>query len=423
MTDQVVDLMCNAAAVISIVLMAVCGVRLLLQFVRVLRGQDAADGAGGRRRRYAPGRELAMVFALALLSRVLVYLFAYAMHRAGGGTGGFFETLRPLWSHWDTRHYIGIAEHGYVNTGDERLQIVFFPLFPMVMRLLSPLTGGSVFHAGMLASVLFGSGAAALLYDLAYMHLDRRGAALSAAYFLLSPMSVFLNCCYTESLFIFLTLGAMCLLRRGRPWLAALCGMGCALTRMPGVIVAGLMIIALLAKIPKRRFTARAALACAGQVLLVFAGLFIYWAINYAVTGDPMRYMTYQRENWHQRPGSFWYSVSNTVYYLTMGPLSADWFFSWFSQLIAMFFVFIMLAWGVGKLPFDLMAYSFVYTAVVLSPTWLLSGPRYLYALVPLHMLKAAASRKGWAHALGLAVSAALLVLYIYGYAIAIEVL
>ena len=58
-------------------------------------------------------------------------------------------------------------------------------------------------------------------------------AALAAAHFLLSPLSVFLCCVYTEGLFILLTLAAICLLRRGHPWPAALCGMGSAFTRMP----------------------------------------------------------------------------------------------------------------------------------------------------------------------------------------------
>ena len=36
-------------------------------------------------------------------------------------------------------------------------------------------------------------------------------------------------------------------------------------------------------------------------------------------------------------------------------------------------YIYILLAARQKKLPFDLAAYSFVYVAVVLSPTWLLS--------------------------------------------------
>lgn len=415
-----------AAGWVSIALMGVCGLRLLGRLTRVLRGQEdaftPANASGGQADR-APVRALLAAAGAALLSRALVYLLAYAMRRAMGNPGGFFETLPTLWVHWDTRHYTGIALEGYTAVGDERLRLVFFPLYPLLMRALSPLTGGNVFTSGVLISLACSAAASAQLCSLAYETYGARTAKLSVAYLLLSPLSVFLNCCYTEALFLCLTLSTMLLLRRGRPWLAALCGMAGALTRMPGVIIAGLFLIELLAGIPKGRFCARAVLRCAGQMLVVFSGLFIYWAINWIVTGDALMYMTYQRENWFQEPGTFWGSVSNTVYYLLGSLEEGDWFFSWGAQLAAMTFVFLLLAFRADALPFDWAAYSFVYVAVVLAPTWLLSGPRYLFALAPLPMLKAQLAEGGGTHAAALTLSAALLVLFTFGYTIAIEVL
>ena len=60
---------------------------------------------------------------------------------------------------------------------------------------------------------------------------------------------------------------------------------------------------------------------------------------------------------------------------------------------------------------------------MVLAPTWLLSGPRYLYALAPLPLLQARAHRRSGVHALALTLSAALLLIWIFGYTLAIEVL
>lgn len=426
MTDALRTWLPTAAAGVSIALMGLCALRLLARLIRVLRGQEdpftpvrPADELPGR----APARALLAAAGAALLSRALVYLLAYAMRRAMGESGGLLETLPLLWVHWDTRHYTGIALEGYTAVGDERLRLVFFPLYPLLMRLLSPLTGGNVFASGLLISLACSAAASAMLCSLAYETYGARTAKLSVAYLLLSPLSVFLNCCYTEALFLCMTLAAMMLLRRGRPWLAALCGMGAALTRMPGVIVAGLFLIELLAGIPKARLTMRAVLRCAGQMLIVFSGLLIYWAINWIVTGDALMYMTYQRENWFQEPGTFWGSVSNTVYYLLGSLEEGDWFFSWGAQLAAMAFVFLLLAFCVDALPFDWAAYSFVYVAVVLAPTWLLSGPRYLFALAPLPMLKAQMVRGRGNHAAALTLSAALLVLFTFGYTIAIEVL
>jgi len=158
-------------------------------------------------------------------------------------------------------------------------------------------------------------------------------------------------------------------------------------------------------------------------VLLVFAGLFAYWAVNWFVTGDPLMYLTYQKENWFQSAGSFWETASTTVYYLIKTFGEEDWFFCWVTQLAAMFAIYVLLALRQNRLTFDLAAYSFVYVAVVLSPTWLLSGARYLYALCtfPLLLSCLPLGRKG--HGALLGVHAALLALWVFGYTIAVQVL
>ena len=423
MNDSLMRTLETAAAALSLLLMGACGVGLALRFVRVLRGQEKADGLT-QRKKTAPASALLAAAGIGLLSRLALYLLAYAMYRVlGVGSDGLLTSLAPLWTHWDTRHYIGIAAEGYTAVGDERLRLVFFPLYPLLMRLFSPLTGGNLLYAGMLVSLLCSAAAAAMVYDLSYLHFGRETARRSTAYFLLSPLSVFLCCAYTEALFICLTLAAVCLLRRGHPWPAALCGALSALTRMPGVIVAGLFMIFYLGKIPQKRADARALLSCAGQVLLVFSGLLVYWLINWRVTGDPLMYMTYQRENWFQQPGTFWGSTANTMHYFLTSVGESDWMWTWGFQLLCMLGIYLLLAFGAGRIPFDLAAYSFVYTAVVLSPTWLLSGARYLYALCALPMLLARMriGRKG--HALLLALSGALLVVWTFGFTIAIQVL
>ena len=411
----------DVAAVLSILLMGACGVQLFVRLVRVTRGREPL---AVQSQQAATRREILMAMGAAVLSRLVIYLIAYAMYRASGGMGSFGASFRSLWEHWDTRHYVGIAQEGYTSVGDERLRLVFFPLYPLLMRGFSVLTGGDVFAAGTLISLLCSAGCAGLLYELACMHAGKRAARLAVAYFLLSPLSVFLCCVYTEPLFICLTLAAIVLCRRGHPWWAALCGMLSALTRMPGVIVAGLFMVALFGKLGEKRLRARDVLSCLGQVLIVFSGLFLYWGINWAVTGDPMMYMTYQRENWYQMPGTFWQTTNTTLSYFLSTMGDGDWIYTWGFQALCIFYVYGLLAFGQRKLPFDLAAYSFVYVAVVLAPTWLLSGPRYLYALAPLPLLQARMHEGRRAvHALALTLSCVLLLIWIYGYAIAIEVL
>lgn len=424
MMDALSNLLQTTAAAASAILMGVCGVCLCVRLTRVMRGEESASGLENETVRALPdGRAMALAAAAAVATRLMLYALAYAFYRKGGGADSFADSFEALWTHWDVRHYLGIARDGYTNVGDARLRLVFFPLYPAVTRVFSAFTGGNLFAAGTLVSLLCSGLCAALLYDLAAMHLGGRGARLAVAYFLLSPMSVFLACAYTEALFISLTLATICLLRRGHPWGAALCGMASALTRMPGVIVSGLFIIAFLARIPREGLRMKAVLRCLAQVGMVFGGLFIYWGINWLVTGDPMTYLIYQKENWYQQPGSFWASTANTVSYLISTCGDDDWLFTWGFQLLAMGYIYILLAARQKKLPFDLAAYSFVYVAVVLSPTWLLSGARYLYALATLPLLQAQSLKSRAAHAVGLSVCAALLVVFTWGYTIAAAVL
>ena len=128
MNDTLILVFEQLAAAVSLLLMGVCGVRLLARLVRVLRGREPADGLS-RSAAYAPLSALAAAAGVALLSRLMLYALAYAMYRGFAfGSDSFAQSFTPLWMHWDTRHYIGIAQDGYVAEGDERLRLVFFPL-------------------------------------------------------------------------------------------------------------------------------------------------------------------------------------------------------------------------------------------------------------------------------------------------------
>ena len=421
MDDMLVYALEQLAAGISIALMGLCGLQLLWRFVRVLRGRELAAGSV---RRSAPAGELALAVVVGLGSRLLLYGLAFVLYRAlRVGGDDFLASLEPLWTHWDSRHYIGIAQDWYTDIGDEQLRLVFFPLYPLLMRWISPFVDGNLFAGGVVISLFCSAAASFLVYDLSYIHFGRQTAGRSLAYFLLSPLSVFLCCVYTEALFICLTICAVWLMRKGHPWLAAICGMLSAFTRMPGVIVSGLMIIDLCAKVPKKKANARAAIACLAQVAIVFSGFALYLLVNQQVTGDPFTYLIYQRENWYQQPGSFWGSTANTMHYFLTGVGESDWLWTWGFQLLCMLGIYLLLAFSSGDIPFDLAAYSFVYVAVVLSPTWLLSGPRYLYALCALPMLLARMRIGKTGHIFLLSLSTILLVLWTFGYTIAVQVL
>src|SRR5699024_9979508 len=140
--------------------------------------------------------------------------------------------------HWDASHYLKLAQQGYVNVGDDRLMLVFFPLYPWCVRAMHLLTGDWVL-AAVAVSNLSAMAAASLLYALVYRVYDAQTARLALCYLLVNPYSLFLAAPYSEALFLALTLGALLAASRERFFLAAVLGALSALTRSLGVIVCG----------------------------------------------------------------------------------------------------------------------------------------------------------------------------------------
>lgn len=154
MTDagkQILQMMTAAA---SILLMGACGVQLWFRLTRLMRGQETADGLA-KKQSSIPLRRMAWAAGIALLSRLAAMLLAYGFTACWAWANCPLPVRLSSSGCIGTRsHYIGIAQDGYTAVGDERLRLVFFPLYPLLMRLVSPLTGGNLFAAGTAVSLV-----------------------------------------------------------------------------------------------------------------------------------------------------------------------------------------------------------------------------------------------------------------------------
>ncbi len=143
-------------------------------------------------------------------------------------------------SRWDTGFYVSIAEEGYRFEGVELPSVAFFPLLPLLMRLLMPLLGDAVV-AGILISNLALLAATIVLYRAVLDEWDEAVAERTVWYLSVFPAALFGSAIYTESLFLLTAIGATLLARRGRWVGAGFVGIAAALTRMHGVLVAVLL--------------------------------------------------------------------------------------------------------------------------------------------------------------------------------------
>jgi hypothetical protein len=144
--------------------------------------------------------------------------------------------LANMFARWDTFFYYSIATRGYNwNPALFTYQnVVFFPLYPLMMRWGGAIIGGYPMLAGLLISLCAFAGALALLYHLALLEIGEEYAWRVVLLVAVFPYALFFSAVYTESLFFLVTVGAFYAMRRGRLGWAALCGLAAGLTRPNG---------------------------------------------------------------------------------------------------------------------------------------------------------------------------------------------
>jgi Gpi18-like mannosyltransferase len=141
--------------------------------------------------------------------------------------------LTNLLARWDTAFYHSIATAGYRHDPAifQHENIVFFPLYPLLMRWGGALLGGHPLLAGLLISLAAFTVAIALLYRLAVLEVGEAHAGAVVLLLSTFPFALFYSAVYTESLFLCLTVGAFYAMRRGRLGWVVLCGLAAGLSR------------------------------------------------------------------------------------------------------------------------------------------------------------------------------------------------
>lgn len=334
------------------------------------------------------------VFFTLLLFEAAVLLFVFLLQMAMRGATSFRDSL-SFWTGTDSQHYLAIAEDWYLDDAiiDRRVQLVFLPGYPLVIRLFYPIFGNYL-YAGLFASALCFAGAGTMLYELALLDMDRVTARRALRFACLLPGAFFYASPMGESLFLLLSVSCVFLMRK-RKWLPACLLGGCAaFTRSLGLMLAvpvGYELLTETIRCGAPRGTGRRVgqFAC---LLLIPAGFAAYCLICRQVSGNAFQWAIYQREHWHQQLGLFF----NTAAYQTREAVSScqngqmELFFGlWLPNLVCSIAALCLMAVGCARLRTSCSAYFIAYYAVAIGATWLLSAPRYLLVLFPLPLVLA----------------------------------
>jgi hypothetical protein len=353
---------------------------------------------------------------------------AAALSRNDGGLGdALFRFFGGWWSdergyffpgRGDIRHYINIAHFGYVNVeSDLRLNIVFYPLFPWMMRIVRFFVRNYVV-AGMLINVPLTFASGVMLYGLVQRRFGHDEAARAVKYLLLFPFAFFLFTPMTEALFLFLTVACFYFMKKRSYIIMYLAVFGAGLTRSLGILLVVPIIIES-GRVMFHEKDVKSAIRLGCGVFAALAAFAVYLMINFRVYGDPFMFLTIQREHWHQQIDFFW----NTAVYLPNAALTywRNGQFGLFmgfagSGVAAMALVMSLIVYGAKRLEPTYTAYAAAYFVMAFGATWLLSAPRYSLVIFPIAMSMAYFTRRVWADRLMTGLYGTGLFVYLYYY-------
>jgi hypothetical protein len=142
--------------------------------------------------------------------------------------------MAGVWTRWDGQWYLKIATEGYSRDDGSA---AFFPLYPWLLGIMGWLAAERYIWAGILLSSLFFLGALILLHRLVRLDFHPEDAGRTVFYLAAFPMAFFFWAVYSESLFLFLAVGALLAARTQHWWWAALAISLAIWTRTTGLLL------------------------------------------------------------------------------------------------------------------------------------------------------------------------------------------
>ena len=142
-------------------------------------------------------------------------------------------------NHWDTYWYLDIVKNGYYLKTDNTLSnVVFFPLYPLLIKMVGTILLGNYVLAGWLISIAALFAACVFFYKLLKEFHPDIDPELPIILMLIFPTAFFLDIVYTEALFLFLTIATFYYAFKKNFYVAGTFALFGALTHSNGIFLA-----------------------------------------------------------------------------------------------------------------------------------------------------------------------------------------
>ena len=281
--------------------------------------------------------------------------------------------IAKLHAGWDSFWYLDIVQNGYNYTSGQLSNVVFFPLYPYLIKVFAFIFGGTVLTGWILSSVF-------LFLALFYLHklvreFHKEVNPDHALYFLLIfPTAFFLNTVYTESLFLFLSVACFYYVLRKNFVLAAIVGMLAALTRVTGV----LLLIPL--AIEYYRFYGARIKPELFSLLLIPASLFSFFTYHFARFGDFLLFFKVE-STWGRN-----FHLNTSHFGSPTNPAIVNFLIDAGFVIFALAMIYLVYR----RFRLSYAAYMLATVLVALSTGTMMSIGRYILVLFPMYLVLAA---------------------------------
>ncbi len=359
----------------------------------------------------ATKKDYLKIAGYAVAFRICIYIIGFVAMRFYMEDDVIIDsgTFIGEWLRWDSNNYERIALLGYSgyteNVNGEALYstLVFFPLYAWILKFFYQFVKEPTL-AGMIASTVCYTVGCCYMFGALSLDYGKKIAKNTLIYLTIFPFSLFFGAVMPECTF-FMT-AAMCFYyTKKHNWcLATIAGIFCGLSRMQGflmMIVAGVEWLETeqpIKKIMDKDWKALSKSVFTKAIFIPFMGLgfVIYLIINKIVTGDPFKFLYYQKLIWYQEATYFGKNVTD-IWNRTFGPehlTDESWIFAGFVPIVIFFICCFLMVYSVRKMHAKYFLLFVFYVIMNYMPSWLLSSGRYMSVCFPMFLATAIYTEK-----------------------------
>lgn len=324
----------------------------------------------------------------ALLARWLIYIVGYWLTEK---SVGFSQVIRQIFeSSGDSPHYLYLAEHGYATTGEKANLIVFYPLYPLLIRIFHVVCR-DYFVSGVIVSNLAFMAAACVFYELLRLDYDKKQSVSGLALMIVAPFSMFYSAIFTESVFLLTTVLCLYFMRTKKPLWMAISGFLACLSRTQGIILFVCALIPVVSDLfKKKQFHIKEFLVA----LMIPLGFLVYLLMNKILFGNWFQYLEFQAAApWYNKAQWFGKTLSYSHDMALAYPGLSHMIY--LPQLVLFFIGTLTIFYGVyKKVRSEYLVYTGAYIFTCYTHGWLISGSRYMCACLPLFIIFSATKNK-----------------------------